>query len=331
MSTNLAKAYRPTSLDGIIGQRNVVAVLKNLIANQWAMPQSFIIQGISGCGKTTLARIVAESLGCQPHNIKEESGGVISWQGNMPGIVDITRYAPLGDPPVRSVIINEAEKLKDSAWNVLHEALEEPPEHTYWFLCTTDISAIPETIKSRCTPLNLFPVRPQRIRERLVYIRDKEKFVVSDEVLDLVADNADGSVRTAINHLSLLRDIEDVEQAKNLLAAVDSDTPLIKKFCSGLSKYITGEIDAIDLTRLLFTLRGYNPAKICEVVDAYWTKVAERKTEEGDVSAVSVISDTILKHYVQRPSSWGALLVMFSKWLNYVEPLHIKAVQTSGK
>ena len=51
-----ARKYRPTSLEGYIGNEEVKETVKRYLKN--GRPQSILLTGASGCGKTTMARLL---------------------------------------------------------------------------------------------------------------------------------------------------------------------------------------------------------------------------------------------------------------------------------
>ena len=73
----LPERMRPHSLDGYVGQRHLIGkgcILRNMIES--GNLSSFILWGPPGVGKTTLSRIVAQSLGREFYTLSAVSSGV---------------------------------------------------------------------------------------------------------------------------------------------------------------------------------------------------------------------------------------------------------------
>src|ERR1700683_1601467 len=60
----LARKYRPSSFDDLIGQEAVVRTVSNAFETG-RIPQAWILTGVRGVGKTTTARILARALNYQ--------------------------------------------------------------------------------------------------------------------------------------------------------------------------------------------------------------------------------------------------------------------------
>ncbi len=59
----LARKYRPTRFDDLIGQEAMVRILRNAFATG-RIAHAFMLTGVRGVGKTTTARIIARALNC---------------------------------------------------------------------------------------------------------------------------------------------------------------------------------------------------------------------------------------------------------------------------
>ena len=172
----LARKYRPTKFEDLIGQDTLVQILTNSIKNN-RIAYSYILTGVRGVGKTTTARLLAKSLNCKDklENTSEpcddcESCNSISSDNNLDviemdgasktGIDDIreiienVKYKPVNSP-YKIFIIDEVHMLSKSAFNALLKTLEEPPEHVKFIFATTDVKKIPITILSRCQRFDL--------------------------------------------------------------------------------------------------------------------------------------------------------------------------------
>ena len=66
----LALKYRPKNFNELIGQKIAVQTIINEIKlNQ--LPNAYLLTGIRGTGKTTLARLIAKALNCNKDFLKE--------------------------------------------------------------------------------------------------------------------------------------------------------------------------------------------------------------------------------------------------------------------
>ena len=61
----LARKYRPSSFDDLVGQEAMVRTLSNSFA-RGRIPQAYILTGVRGVGKTTTARILARAFNYEP-------------------------------------------------------------------------------------------------------------------------------------------------------------------------------------------------------------------------------------------------------------------------
>jgi DNA polymerase-3 subunit gamma/tau len=220
----LARKYRPSSFDDLIGQEALVRTVSNAFETG-RIPQAWILTGVRGVGKTTTARILARAL-----NYELADGSVQGPTIRMPqlgvhcraimesrhidvlemdaashtGVDDVrqindsVRYAP-SSARYKVYIIDEVHMLSTAAFNAFLKTLEEPPEHAKFVFATTEIRKVPVTVLSRCQRFDLRRVEAEVLMAHLANIAAKENVEVEPEALGIVARAAEGSVRDSLS------------------------------------------------------------------------------------------------------------------------------------
>ncbi len=285
MAEGLITKYRPRNWKEIVGQDGVVKSLKAALAQE--VSHAFLFIGGSGVGKTTLSRLLAAELGAvNPGDITEHDAGQFTGIDDVRALVANLKYKPIGSSTVKVLILNEAHRLTIAAQDALLAVLEEPSEHTYFFLTTTEGNKIRPAIKTRCTTYELKLVSHSNLFDLLAKITDAEKFPVSDDVIDLCAKEANGSPRQAIANLAVCAEIKDREIAALLLRSADTEGREAVELCRILIK-------GGDWNQVATILRGMhdqNPESIRQVIRVYMTKVIlESKTEQERVHALNIL------------------------------------------
>ena len=222
----LARKYRPSSFEDLIGQEAVVRTVSNAFETG-RIPQAWILTGVRGVGKTTTARILARAL-----NYELPDGSVKAPTIHMPvlgvhcraimesrhmdvlemdaashtGVDDVrqindsVRYAP-ASARYKVYIIDEVHMLSTAAFNAFLKTLEEPPEHAKFVFATTEIRKVPVTVLSRCQRFDLRRVEAEVLMAHLSNIAKKEGVEIEPEALGIIARAAEGSVRDSLSLL----------------------------------------------------------------------------------------------------------------------------------
>lgn len=236
--TVLARKYRPSRFEDLIGQEAMVKTLTNAFASG-RIAHAYMLTGVRGVGKTTTARLIARALNYktaevdQPSitldppgehcaaiqksahvDIMEMDAASRTGVGDIREILDGVRYAPVS-ARYKVYVIDEVHMLSTSAFNALLKTLEEPPPHVKFIFATTEIRKVPVTVLSRCQRFDLKRVDRDVLAAHLKGIAEKEGAKIEDDGLALIARAAEGSVRDA---LSLL------DQA--IVQGGDSDAPV---------------------------------------------------------------------------------------------------------
>lgn len=132
---SLFEKYRPTTLDGIIGQEKAVKTIKRFIQNSAIGGHAFWISGASGTGKTTLARIIADSIADDWFITEYDCADQLTVSEVDKIEQDMNHYA-MGKGG-RCWIVNESHGLRKTTIRRLLGLLERLPSHVAVVFTTT--------------------------------------------------------------------------------------------------------------------------------------------------------------------------------------------------
>ena len=220
----LARKYRPSTFEDMIGQEAMVRTLQNAFETG-RIAHAFMLTGVRGIGKTTTARLLARALNYESSDhpgpstdltprgehceaimasshmdVLEMDAASRTGVDNMREMLESVRYAPVS-ARYKVYIIDEVHMLSTGAFNALLKTLEEPPDHAKFIFATTEIRKVPVTVLSRCQRFDLRRVDTPVLKDHLASICKQEGIAVSDEGLMMIARAAEGSVRDGLSLL----------------------------------------------------------------------------------------------------------------------------------
>lgn len=259
----LYNLYRPQHWDDLIGNTAEVNALASSIKR--GRDHAYLLSGPAGTGKTTSARIGAYELGCEELGLTEVDAATNTGVDSMRDVQSMCRRFAFGSP-VRCIIVDECHSLSRNSWESLQKVVEEPPDHVYWFFCTTQPTKVPKTIQSRCLPITFKPLRDQEIRSVVNDVCKAERIRLPDRVDDLIAMEAQGSARQALVYLAKVRDVKTYREAADAVKRVLESDPVLA-FCRFLCK--PGKRRWTEAMRLLDALGDENPESVRIIVANY--------------------------------------------------------------
>jgi DNA polymerase-3 subunit gamma/tau len=242
----LYRKYRPQTFDEVVGQEAVVRTLKNAITSD-QVRQAYLFAGPRGTGKTSMARILAKSLNCVQGPTPNPDGTCSVCLGIAAGtsldVIEMDAASQRGIDDIREMrdrvvlqpvegrykvyILDEAHQLTDAAWNALLKLIEEPPPHLVFVFCTTDLSKVLPTVRSRCQTFVFQRPRLQDLVTVLTRVAEGEGIDAPPQALSLVARSARGSFRDATSTLDQLASATGkeitVQSVLQLLGTVEED------------------------------------------------------------------------------------------------------------
>ena len=233
----LTTRHRPKTLDEFFGNESVVDILKKIFEQPIGRPQVYLFTGPTGCGKTSMARIIIRKLNniqgsIKSHlDIKEYNAANTRGIDFVRDIINRSGYTPWEHGKYRISIFDEAHGLTSDAQEAFLKLLEEPPPRNILIFCTTKPETLDSTFTGRCKHFELALLSPDEITALLENIIEKEQAELPKDVLEEIAEKSKGEPRKALLLLDdklpkkeIKEEIEKKVVVKEIENAVDEST-----------------------------------------------------------------------------------------------------------
>lgn len=240
----LARKYRPSNFDELIGQETIAQTL-SLALDSNRLSHAYLFSGLRGSGKTSTARIFAKALICEQGMSHQPCGTcqncILAVQNRHMDIVEMdaassrkiddirdlieqTKYKP-SSARYKIFIIDEVHMLTKEAFNALLKTLEEPPEYVKFILATTDPLKLPATILSRTQHFRFKSISTKKVVDHLAHILNLEEIQYEADALEILARSGNGSLRDTLTLLDQAiiysKNHVDVNTVTDMLGLVD--------------------------------------------------------------------------------------------------------------
>lgn len=273
-NTVLYRKYRPNLFKDVIGQDEIIDILTSSIKNH-TESHAYLFTGPRGCGKTSVARLVAKAVNClnfsEKGEICNECTNCLSINsGNSIDIIEMDAASNRGIEEIRNLketvnflpnqlrkkvyIIDEAHMLTKESFNALLKTLEEPPAHVMFILATTESHKVPVTILSRVMRFDFRFGSKENILTKLATIAQQESAEIDSDALEIIYTHSGGSFR-------------DSESLLGKVLQKYSGTKLVK----GDIIQILGIIDESEVDLIITELTNRNSDYILENFDRIFT------------------------------------------------------------
>ena len=275
----LYRKWRPQRFEDVVGQRAIVAALKNQVA-AGRVGHAYLFTGVRGTGKTTCAKIFAKAVNCLDPQNGDPCGQCAVCRGIDDGsildVVEMDAASNNGVDDIRDLrdetaytpsicrykvyIIDEVHMLSTAAFNALLKTLEEPPAHVIFILATTEIQKVPATIRSRCQRYDFTRISPEDIAGRVAQVAGAEGLALTEGAAGLIARLADGALRDALSILDTCAGVTgqiDEDVVRRMAGVTDrsylfrmSDALAARDAASALAELAALRQQSVDIKRL---------------------------------------------------------------------------------
>lgn len=214
----LYKRFRPRQWHDVVGQDRIVKSLRHSAATG-TIPAAYGFFGPRGCGKTSVAFIMAKAVNCS--YVHEYSGnpcnacdscvaiddndkmGIhymsMANYGGVDEIRSIVQQAWLHQPVHKQVwILDEVHNLSSSAFDSLLIPLEQENMPSLFILCSTAVEKVPSAVLSRLQQHKFNTVSTHTLSEYLTHIAEQDELTDYQQAVTKASQMSGGSVRDAV-------------------------------------------------------------------------------------------------------------------------------------
>lgn len=263
---SLYHRYRPNTFDEVIGNEEVIASLKGTLQRE-DPPHAFLLSGPTGCGKTTIARIIANELGCRGNDFREIDSADFRGIDSIREIRKQSQYMAI-EGTCRVWLLDECHKLSNDAMNALLKALEDAPKHVYYVLATTDPQKLLATIRGRCALFTVNLLSDTQMMKLLRKVVKAEGESLEKTVYEQIIQDSQGHPRNALQILDQVLGVEPEKRLEVASRSAEQQSQTIE-----LCRALLGNSSWKQVAGILSGLKDIDPETIRRAVLGYCSSI----------------------------------------------------------
>ncbi len=292
----LYRKYRPKEFEDMYGNETVLTGLQALLSDEKTRPHVYLLSGPTGCGKTTLSRIMAKELGAKGADHIEVDSADFRGIDTIRAIRKNAQYQPM-EGKCRLWVLDECHKLSNDAQNALLKILEDTPPHVYFILCTTEPSKLIKTIQGRCSHFQVQPLNDSQMMKLLRRVVKAEEGELPKIIYEQIIQDSFGHARNALQILEQVLHVDPEDQMEIAQKVAETQSQSIE-LCRALIQGASWK----KVSKILKGLKGQEAESIRRHVIGYCESVM---LNSGQTQAGVVMEEFIEPFY---NSGWPGLV-----------------------
>jgi DNA polymerase III gamma/tau subunit len=285
--------YRPRNLEEFSGNSVTTQAIHDDFTRE-RPPKTALISGPAGCGKTSLAYIIRDMLGCTPSGFHEFDASTDRGIDKIRTIKEESQLLPMTGS-ILVLFFDECHQITGPAQEAMLKLLENPPSHVYLLLATTEPHKLKESIIRRCSQYavdRLSRIEMIKLLEAVTIAENRTW--MSKKVLSKIYKVSWGSPGQAVKLLGQIIDMDSNKLAIEAIENVTYDEAMVIDLCRTLSsKKYTWDEKWDKIRGLLAAFKG-NAESARMAILSYFEKELLDKPSTTVSNIMSLFTDSVM-------------------------------------